>query len=329
MYLLKDITFELIPWSNEITGFTILIVAELFLGLLVDAIIIYALLKQRDIPIDSQFIISLTVADFLFSFFFTGMGMYGLRAGGFGIGQPGCLFSVIGVIYTLGMSILSITAMTIHRYLIVIHQFHMTQNHVYSILVTLWSGLAVIIGGFASSEYFLLNGVGLTSSLIYCFVAIASPEIMNKIAGLIIVFFIAVPMMFLAFAYFRIVGTYSALLAKKKGNESESSEKSPELYKNDRNENGANNGKPAQSRVKMLIENTSKLKKPASSLGGGHTKSNSDSSRFRGSRAMRPRLKSRTQQEIRLIKKAVAITGSFMICRFLVKRFTSYASLHS
>ena len=156
MYLLKDITFELIPWSNDIVFATSLIAIELLLGLIVDSIIIYALLKQRDIPIDSQFILSLTVADFLFCFCFTAMGAIGLWAGGWKTGQPGCLFSVIAIIYTLGMSILSIAGLTIHRYLIVIHHFHLTQNQVYSLLVILWSGLAAIIAGFASSEYFRL-----------------------------------------------------------------------------------------------------------------------------------------------------------------------------
>lgn len=40
---------------------------ELILAFVLDCLLIYSLLKQRDLPTDSQFILSLSVADFFFS----------------------------------------------------------------------------------------------------------------------------------------------------------------------------------------------------------------------------------------------------------------------
>jgi hypothetical protein len=265
MYLLKDITSDVIPWVSEVIIAAWINRAEFFIGIIIDILIIYSLLKQRDISIDSQFILSLTIADFLFCACFLGPGLYNALKGGWATGQAGCLFSTIAVIYTLGMSILSITGMTLHRYLIVIHQYHLTQKHVYIILSVLWSGLAIIVASFALSQHFREYGVGLTASLLYCFIVLTRRETLNIIAGYTILTFIMIPMTFLVYAYYRIVVTYSKLLARKKIKESESIQKSPEMEKN-----------PKQISIKKK--------------------------------------QTQTRQETRLITKAIAITGSFMIC---------------
>jgi hypothetical protein len=245
MILLKDITFDIIPFTNEITNITMVLVSELLLGIIIDILIIYSFLKQRDLPIDSQFILSLTIADFLFCAVFLVSHIFNAVRSGWATGQVGCLFTAIALIYTLGMSILSITGMTLHRYLIVIHQFHLTQKQVYIILSVLWCGLASVIAGFVSSKDLREYGIGLTSGMGYCMIVFARQETLNIIAGSAVLAFILIPMTFLVFAYYRIVATYSKLLA----------------------------GKKMKQSVKTIQEN-------------------------------------------RLVKKAVAITGSFMFCMF-------------
>jgi hypothetical protein len=247
MILLKDITYDIIPWSHEIMITTMVLVSELLLGIIIDILIIYSLLKQRDIPIDSQFILSLTIADFLFCAVFLVSDIFNTVRGGWATGQVGCIFTAATSIYTVGMSIFSITGMTLHRYLIVIHQYHLTQKQVYIILSVLWCGLASIIAGFASSQDLGEYGIGLTSGMCYCFLVLTRRETLNIIAGSALLAFILLPMTFLVFAYYRIVTTYSKLLARKK---------------------------------------------------------------------MKQSLK--TEQENRLVIKAVAITGSFTICMFLI-----------
>jgi hypothetical protein len=212
MILLKDISFDIIPWSNEIMITTMVLISVLVLGIIIDILIIYSLFKQRDLPIDSQFILSLTIADFLFCACFFVFGVFHTFRGGWAAGQEGCLASVIMVIYTLGMSILSITGMTLHRYLIVIHQFYLTQKQVYMILAVLWCGLAFIVAGFASSQHFRENGVGLTQGMVCCMIVFSKQEILNIVAGYTCLTIVLIPMAFLVFAYYRIVSTYSKLI---------------------------------------------------------------------------------------------------------------------
>jgi hypothetical protein len=260
MYLLKDITADLIPWPNEILFSVIFICIELLLGIIINLVIIYSLLKQRDIPIDSQFILSLSVADFLFSASILGLDLFNVVRGGWAAGQAGCLFSAIVGIYTLGMSVLSISAMTMHRYLVVVQQFHLTQKHVYMILAALWCGLAIMVAIFASfSQQFRENGIGLTTALMYCFIAVSIPDDLNIVTGSLCLVFVLFAMAFLVFAYYRIIATYSKLLTRK--------------------------------RSRSALLSADKIQR------------------------------SRTEQETRLIKKAIAIAGSFILCMFCVYCF--------
>ena len=57
----------LIPYTSEQLASLFIMLPALAIAVLVDLIVLIALIWQRDIPIDTQFIISLTFGDFLFS----------------------------------------------------------------------------------------------------------------------------------------------------------------------------------------------------------------------------------------------------------------------
>lgn len=56
-----------IPYTREQLASLFIMLPALAVAILVDLIVLIALIWQRDIPIDTQFIISLTIGDFLFS----------------------------------------------------------------------------------------------------------------------------------------------------------------------------------------------------------------------------------------------------------------------
>lgn len=67
LYLLRDLQDGvIIPHSAEEATMNSVYTVIVLVSLLADFIALYALLRQRDIPLDTCFIISLTVADLLF-----------------------------------------------------------------------------------------------------------------------------------------------------------------------------------------------------------------------------------------------------------------------
>lgn len=134
----------------------------------------------------------------------------------------GCMWSQILFIYTLRCSILSMFAMTFHRYMIVIHSYHLSQKKVYAIIGSIWLGMALSIGLFAASQS-QDTAIGLQASKLYCYLAMDSTETHNIISSSFVIFVLLVTMLFLVFAYYSIVKRYidmKAMAAKKKNGES-------------------------------------------------------------------------------------------------------------
>ena len=228
MLLLKDFPADgtVIPFSSpQARYFLYLIVPELAMAIIVDVIVIIALIKQQQIPIDTLFILSLSIADFFFSVMIFVLGVGELIFDGFWAGKAGtiyiyysfhsfyllgCLWTEALIIFTLGASIISVFAMTLHRYLIVVRSYHLTQKQAIAILSGIWIGLAVVIGLFLAFEDHGISA-SLQSSELYCFIASTRPEVLNVIATISILFFILGTMIFIVYAYYFIVKRYVEL----------------------------------------------------------------------------------------------------------------------
>lgn len=73
MFLIRDFPIDgsiIVSDSPIIRVARFIAVPELAIAMIVDVVVIVALIKQQDIPIDIKFIISLTAADSLFSLLF-------------------------------------------------------------------------------------------------------------------------------------------------------------------------------------------------------------------------------------------------------------------
>ena len=92
MFLIRDFPIDgsvIVSDSPIIRVARYIAVPELAIAILVDVVVMVALTKQQDIPIDTQFIISLTAADLLFSFLFFVIGTGEVIYDGWWIGKSG------------------------------------------------------------------------------------------------------------------------------------------------------------------------------------------------------------------------------------------------
>ena len=92
MLLLKDFPADgsVIPFSYpEARYFLHLILPELGIAIIVDVIVIIALIKQQQIPIDNLFILSLSIADLGFSVMIFVLASGNLAFDGFWAGKAG------------------------------------------------------------------------------------------------------------------------------------------------------------------------------------------------------------------------------------------------
>lgn len=98
------------------------------IGVTLDAFVIYALLRQRSIPISSQMIISLCVGDLLVGIPGVFFGMLDLLFGSWSIGPFGCIVASEIMVFGAGISLLSLLCLTLERYLLIIKNITLTQK---------------------------------------------------------------------------------------------------------------------------------------------------------------------------------------------------------
>ena len=229
--LYKDIPITgVIPHSATHKTVSIILHIQTMIAWSVDLIIIVAILREklRDIPRDTQFILSLCCADFVFASVVMTFGFIDLFAGGWGelfsvlsvnslrltpiiigTGKIGCL-SIAGlIVFSVAVSIYSLCGLTLYRYLIVAHKIFLNNNHVVIAIVSIWLVLFGVITGFIFTPGFADNAVALQSSHLYCGLTwwgVDDPII--AIAVSIALISVAFPIAFISYAYTSIVTLY-------------------------------------------------------------------------------------------------------------------------
>lgn len=149
----------------------------------------------------------------------------------------------------------------------------MAQKHVSICLSAIWIGLVGVVGMFVIFED-VDSAVSLQSSQLYCFIAMDYSATSNVLASLFVLSFIVGTMMFLCFAYNAIVRKYFQLREKAKQKEMEAS---------------------VNQHIVKFSSQTGKGHKNDTSLEKQHQRE-----KFMGT------------NELKLVKKSVAIGGSFI-----------------
>ena len=200
------------PQNSQLdTIFCIIFLVYGLIAIIFALIIMYAIVKQLQIPHDSQIILSICCGDVIFS---TTLCIYlvaSLAYDQFPWGQIGCVLNVIFIIIGLGGSILSLLLMTLHRYLIVLHRRHLTQDEVYMAIAIAWSIPIVII----VTTAFFTDKFALQPSHLYCMVSFAGAKDDASLSLTIIIFTVLSGCIyFTIFAYYSIYIRFRELYKK-------------------------------------------------------------------------------------------------------------------
>ena len=195
----------------------------------------------------------------------------------------GCLLTEALIVFSLGASILSVFAMTLHRYLIVVRRVHITRKQAFGILSGIWVGLAVVVCLFASMGD-MGAAVSLQSNGLYCFIAMHRPDTVTLLASLLVLLFIVGTMVFIVYAYYFIVKRYIDLKKEAKKRQEVSVQHPADNIK----EIEAQQHRKEFSPAALILQ----IRRPKAA-GNNQNSTMGDG-------------------EIKLLKKAIAIAGSFV-----------------
>lgn len=219
---------KLVPFSETEITVDIIFLLLLSLSCLFDSVIIWSLWKQKTIPLDTQFIMSLSVADALFAA--QGIVFQSIHGnlhiilctrslsllpnivmyGGWATGYLGCQLNSAIMVYSFSVSVSSVVGLTIHRYLAVIHRYHLSQREVYIIMSTMWISLAIACGVVTALDKLSNRSIyALEGSKMYCFLASTTENVVALTGMIICILVVAVSMIFICYAYFRIYHYYT------------------------------------------------------------------------------------------------------------------------
>lgn len=195
--------------SPEEMGVNLTVGFLTLISLVMDGIIIVAIVRQRNIPIDSRFILSLSIADALFAL----MGsivMISTFAGGMvtPLDRTACLINAIALVYLCSVSIFSLVALTTNRYLVIMHEMRLSEGRADLLIVCMW----IILMGVVVSFSFALNldvSISLDVTRAYCGMNWTSSDPLAASANIACMVVIAIPIIFIAMAYSQMIYSYS------------------------------------------------------------------------------------------------------------------------
>lgn len=166
-----DLTSALVPYSEkELTAAKILL-AQTLLAILINIILILAICKERlhTMAIDTMFILSLVVADFLFALNIAVYCCLIISGEGWWMDKVGCAVNGAICIATVGLSILSLVGLTGFRYLSIIFKRQMTQQQAVKVLFGMWIAIPIIISIFFMFPMFMKHAyLAVQPSRLYC-----------------------------------------------------------------------------------------------------------------------------------------------------------------
>ena len=193
-----------VVWQADESGFALFLVAICGIAEVIDLTVIYALCRDKNIPLDSQIIISLCLSDALLALVYLFIISYNSHKHGYYIGSIGCFLNAALCIYFAGCSILSITMLATYRYLVSVKNYHPTQTQVSAMLAVIWIGTGGAIFSFTPVWKRI---VALQSGNYFCYLADWSSDVFPMAAT-----FLLLTIFLIAFAW--IVYVYAAIVWK-------------------------------------------------------------------------------------------------------------------
>ena len=107
---------------------------------------------------DSKFLLSLCIADLIFSTHVLILTSVNIHYGAFSIGKTGCAISAGIIFVTAGAAIYSLAAMAINMYLVLIRRVYLTDWQKDGIIIGIWVFLIALPDSFLPTD-FLFKGL--------------------------------------------------------------------------------------------------------------------------------------------------------------------------
>ena len=195
----------------------------LFLGLVMETLVIVSILRIRQKTVDTLFILSLCCADLCFNLYMFPSFIIILSKGGWStgttiliygtaliqiIGVLGCKLTNSTIIATHAISILSVTFITLNRYLLIIWKKAITRYQALAMIAIAWISLPCVISIYGTNKERSDISVGIEPSFLYCFMDFTSTNPVVIVALLIIITFMSAPFAFMSLAYTQIILFY-------------------------------------------------------------------------------------------------------------------------
>lgn len=206
----KDIPIDGVVFYTR-TEYAISILINGFIspiGIFLGIFVIYAVQRQRPMSNSSLFIVNLCIGDLLVSIAGGGSGITDIIHGGWSTGPTGCI--VVSEIMLIGasISILSISALSLERFLLIVKNIQMNRTQTVALIIFIWiSSLVILLYpvylGHSSSFS------GLRPCKILCIIAWWNPDSHAKIAIYMCIIVITASAFFINFCYMAIWSKYS------------------------------------------------------------------------------------------------------------------------
>ena len=180
----------------------------LFLGIVLETLVIASILRVRYKTVDTLFVLSLCCADILFNLFALTNAFINMLSGGWSVGNIGCRISVATAIATLAISILSITYITINRFIAIIWKKNITRNQALVMIVGGWIVVLAVVGLYQSNKDLLESSIALQPSYTYCLLDFTATDPIVVTALMTCIVFLSVPIFYMIYAYSRIIIFY-------------------------------------------------------------------------------------------------------------------------
>ncbi|KAJ3306898.1 hypothetical protein HDV03_003935 [Kappamyces sp. JEL0829] len=166
-----DIPDVIIPYTTAQLGAEVVHTVVSMVGLVCESLVIYASLQNRNFQSSGTvLVLSLCVADLLFSLLIVVYGVIDIREGGWSMGPTGCLVNAFLVLVTCAVSLLSLFAIALERYLIIINQRIVTAREQLLCVAGIWLGsIAICLIPIATQTHYQV--FSLETSLMLCAVA--------------------------------------------------------------------------------------------------------------------------------------------------------------
>ena len=217
--LYKDLTATRIIHYDDRENLAVrVLTAQTLFAIIIDIILIIAFCRQRwqTMAIDTMFILSNVVADFVFALVVLIFCVFLVSGQGWWMGQIGCLFSAVSLIVSIALSILSVVGLTAYRYFSIIYKKQFTQQHAIGAIASIWIIIPMLVIIFVFLPGFLENTVALQPSRLYCALSWWNTDHPSSIAAVyicLLVIFLSIS--FILFAYTHICIKYHQMRRSK------------------------------------------------------------------------------------------------------------------